>query len=135
MRSSSVTLPIFSWGSSIFFLSDFTVGTGCSSSGGITPSISSIILWISGGRIGSAAFFSTDLLSSVSFSAALLSLSSFSSATAISLSAASAAASGSVASSMIASSFGSTSSIISSSFSGSPSHPVRISSRLICPVI
>ena len=53
---------MFSLGSSFLFSVLFTGVFSVSSCGGITPSISSIIRWISGGRIGSVFFV---LLSSI----------------------------------------------------------------------
>ena len=154
MRRDSATFPIFSCGSSFFLSSVLFAGfSGFSSSGGITPSISSISRWISGGRIGSAVFLvsispvtsPSKLSVSVSATACLASVwisgsSSITSST--SRSSASSSAISSVRSSASSSAVASSSSTVSSSsspasrsFSGAPSQPERISSRLICPVI
>ena len=78
MRSESATFPIFSLGSSFLSRVLFTGAFSVSSCGGITPSISSIIRWISGGRIGSVffIFFSSIVSPCLSPSVILISVSS-----------------------------------------------------------
>ena len=75
MRRESATLPIFSRGSSFRSSVLFTGAFSVSSCGGITPSISSIIRWISGGRIGSVFFVFLSSIVSPCLSPSVISIS------------------------------------------------------------
>ena len=147
---------MFSLGSSFLSSVLFTGGFSSSSCGGITPSISSIIRWISGGRIGSIffVFWSSIVSPCLSPSVILISVSSsdasvrsipsvISSDSSANNSPDASSASSTVnpssprssSSSPSSKSSRSSGSGSSESLSGSPSQSCRISSRFICPSI